>query len=830
MLSPSRRARVLGLMLGLLVLSLVSFLARQATQMRSHGSPQPGAANPPAAVTQTQDTIAAVSEPAEALVPPVHFQRGALLSIVSRPDFADKLEAKMLTPARRVAYVRLNRELIEGKQSPFWQRSGEGRFTVPLPEGGALTIVVDRSEMLDADRFTSEGHLDGQPASRVIVSYHRSGQLTASIQAASLPSTARLGDTTLHNFAVRATGAAEAQFYEVDESLIPPCGGGVAPVLDGDALAALARRKAADAPQSDGTAAAPVVAADGAPHVTVDLMMLYTQGVDAALPGATVVARAAAVQTQFDNTVALVNSDFARSLITARVRLVKIAEVNLPGDESTASMSGWQSTALTALRQTNDGVMDEIHPLRDQVGADLVCLAINRPDSGCSGIGYVLQHPTQVASDTIGNDLYGFTVVNYGLITSNSVVSHELGHNFGCQHDRENAGGAVGAYSYSYGYRFYGQNGVQYRTIMAYAPGIRLGYFSNPNVTATEPGVGVLVGVPVGQPGEACNALTMEKDAFEVAGFRLQQQTDAGVGTLVSVSTRAYVGTGEQQLIGGFSVAGSQSRQLLVRAAGASLAQYGVSGALADPKLTIVPMPGTSVPAGLILANDNWTNQLNPAAVTAADAGVRAFSLVNYPLDSALVVTLPPGNYSAIVEGVGGATGIALIEAYEVDTPGDTKIVSLSTRGYADIGREMIAGFAVQGNPGETKRILVRVQGPNLGQYGVTGAMPDPCLELHAADGTILIANDDWSEGDTALVNGKGDDFTPVVASYSEQAIAATGLAPKNRREPAVLVDLLPGAYSVVVKPFERLIATSTAPAQLAQPGVAIVEVFEIKR
>jgi len=551
--------------------------------------------------------------------------------------------------------------------------------------------------------------------------------------------------------------------------------------------------------------------------------------VDAALAGTTVAARAAAVQTQFDNTVALVNSDFAHSLITARVRLVKIAEVNLPGDESTASMSGWQSTALTALRQTNDGVMDEIHPLRDQVGADLVCLAVNRPDSGCSGIGYVLERPTQVASDTVGNDLYGFTVVNYGLMTANSVVSHELGHNFGCQHDRENAGGATGAYSYSYGYRFYGQNGVQYRTIMAYAPGIRLGYFSNPNVTATEPGVGVLVGVPAGQPGEAYNALTMEKDAFEVAGFRLQQQTVAGAGTLISVSTRAFVGTGDQQLIGGFSVSGAQSKQLLVRAVGSGLTQYGVAGVLANPQLTIVPMPGTSVPAGLILTNDDWPNQSNPAAVTAAAAGVNDFSLANYPHDSALLVALPPGNYSAVVEGVGGATGVALIEAYEVDRPADTRLVSLSTRGYADIGREMIAGFAVQGNPGETKRILIRAQGPNLAQYGVTGAMPDPCLELHAADGTILIANDDWSARDTTVVNGVGNDFTPVVASYGEQAIAATGLAPKNRREPAVLVDLLPGAYSVVVQPFQKLDPTPPATPQLPQPGVAIIEVFEIK-
>jgi hypothetical protein len=415
-------------------------------------------------------------------------------------------------------------------------------------------------------------------------------------------------------------------------------------------------------------------------------------------------------------------------------------------------------------------------------------------------------------------------------MTSNSVVSHELGHNFGCQHDRDNAGGSAGAYSYSYGYRFYGQNGKGYRTIMAYndqsGTYTRLGYFSNPNVTATESGVGVPVGVPIGQAGEAYNALTMEKDAFEVASYRLQQQT---AGTLVSVSTRAYVGTGDQQLIGGFSVSGAQSKQLLVRAVGAGLAQYGVPGVLANPKLTIVPMSGTTVPAGLVLANDDWTNQLNPTAVTAAADAVNDFSLANYPRDSALLVTLPPGSYSAIVEGVGGVTGTALIEAYDVNLPGNTKIVSLSTRGYADIGREMIAGFAVQGNPGETKRILIRVQGPNLAQYGVTSSMPDPCLELHGADSTILLANDDWSEGDTTVVNGVGNDFTPVVASYSEQAIAATGLAPKNRLEPAVLVDLLPGAYSVVVKPFEKLNPTPPATPQIAQPGVVLVEVFEIK-
>ena len=740
-----------------------------------------------------------------------------------RPAYADAFEASFPPPARRVDYVRADRKLIEGKQSPFWQRPGEGRFSIPLPDGGAIAVVVDRSEMLDAGRFTSEGHIEGQPASRVIVSYGPCGQLAASIQVDTPPEVVQAGGKTLLNFAIRPTGTEEAQIYEVDDASIPPDAPALRPKMDGDVLAAVAKRRAtsqaSDVAGGGTEDSSSPIAADTTPRATMDLMLLYTQAVVDAMPGTTETARAAAIQTQFDNTVAGVNSSFSRSSIAARVRLVKVAKVSLPGDESSTSLGDWNVTALEALRKTSDGVMDEIHAMRDEAGADFVCLAVKRYDPLSSGVGYMLQYSTLTDTrEAFLNDFYAFSVVNFNYFGSNNVVAHEFGHNLGCQHDRENADGEAGAYSYSYGYRFYGKNGLQYRTIMAYSPGTRLDYFSNPNIVASESGVGMAVGVTPGLSGEADNALTIERNAFEVAAYRLK--ADSSTGTLLCVSTRAFVGTGEQQLIGGIAITGTQPKRLLVRAVGAALAQYGVPGVLTNPKIALVPVGST----GAVLSNDDWTVQSDSAAVAAASTAVGAFSLAGYPRDAAMLATLAPGSYTAVVDGVGGETGIALVEAYEVDRPAGTRLFGLSTRGYADKGKELIAGVAIEGESGQTKRIIIRVQGPNLAQYGIGNAMFDPYMELYAADGTMLLANDDWSSG-TSVV---GNDFYPYTDhTYSEKEISKTPFAPKNRREPAVLVDLLPGLYTVVVKPFEK-ISSNPDENQTAEPGVALVEVYEI--
>lgn len=134
----------------------------------------------------------------------------------------------------------------------------------------------------------------------------------------------------------------------------------------------------------------------------------------------------------------------------------------------------------------------------------------------------------------------------------------------------------------------------------------------------------------------------------------------------------------------------------------------------------------------------------------------------------------------------------------------------------------MIGGFIVQAdpaNPGKTKRIVIRALGPTLAKYGVDGAMDDPFFELHDSHSALVLTNDDWSSGSSS-----GDDFKPYVVIYPEQQLTAVGLAPQNRRDSAVMVDLLPGLYTAVVKPFQRL------PDQVQKPGIALVEVYEISQ
>jgi hypothetical protein len=253
-----------------------------------------------------------------------------------------------------------------------------------------------------------------------------------------------------------------------------------------------------------------------------------------------------------------------------------------------------------------------------------------------------------------------------------------------------------------------------------------------------------------------------------------------------------------------------------------------VADALADPVLRI--FNGASLAA----ENDHWGVPMGPGgpaaagAVAQAMAQVQAFPFAAGSADAAVLTTLPAGAYSAVVEGAAGATGPALVEVYEVGR-NTTRIVNLATRGYADRdGREMVGGFVVAGEPGATKRVLIRVLGPTLGRapFLLPGVLDDPEVELRNATGELLLTGDDWSSDAEGGISAEND-FKPVVQYYDERQIFATGLAPKNRREPCLLVDLPPGSYTAIVRPYEFRSA-DPGEDQPAVPGVGVIEVYEI--
>jgi hypothetical protein len=156
------------------------------------------------------------------------FSRDALFAFANPLNRA-QLDAALPAPAREVHYVRLNAALIEGKQSPFWRKPGTGRVEFPLPRGGTLAVIIDESEMLGADRFTSMGHLEGRPGSRAVFAWNQ-GFLHASIE-----------DAELGSFALRAATESLAQFYHIERARVGPWGGARHPIVDKGFIGALGR-------------------------------------------------------------------------------------------------------------------------------------------------------------------------------------------------------------------------------------------------------------------------------------------------------------------------------------------------------------------------------------------------------------------------------------------------------------------------------------------------------------------------------------------------------------------------------------------------------------
>jgi hypothetical protein len=239
--------------------------------------------------------------------------------------------------------------------------------------------------------------------------------------------------------------------------------------------------------------------------------------------------------------------------------------------------------------------------------------------------------------------------------------------------------------------------------------------------------------------------------------------------------------TGNDVMIGGFIIGGAASKTVVVRARGPSMLANGIVNYLANPMLQLFSGPNQ------IAFNDNWQTAGNQSTLLASGFA---------PSDSqeaAIYTTLAPGAYTAIVTGVGGTTGVGIIEVFEVDKP-EVPLINISTRGQVLTGNDvMIGGFIIQGSSPQT--VVVRARGPSMLANGIANYLANPMLQLFSGPNQIAV-NDDWQN------------------AANQADLLASGFAPSEPLEAAILITLNPGAYTAIV--------TGVG----GTTGVGIIEVF----
>jgi hypothetical protein len=264
---------------------------------------------------------------------------------------------------------------------------------------------------------------------------------------------------------------------------------------------------------------------------------------------------------------------------------------------------------------------------------------------------------------------------------------------------------------------------------------------------------------------------------------------------LVNVSARGFSGTADQTLIIGFVVGGTGTETALVRAVGPTLAEFGVTGLLADPQLYIY----SSLGGATVASDDNWGGT---PALTAAFSQAGAFPLPPASLDSAVLTNLLPGPYTAEVHGANGGTGVVLLEAYDADAGSapTAHYINVSARGFAGAGSQVLTvGFVISGTSSET--ILIRGVGPTLANFSVAGAMANPQLTVTDSSQNVVGSNGGW--GGTAALQAAFD------------AVSAFSL-PTTSTDAAILLTLPPGSYTAQVN------------GANGSTGIALVELYEM--
>ena len=308
----------------------------------------------------------------------------------------------------------------------------------------------------------------------------------------------------------------------------------------------------------------------------------------------------------------------------------------------------------------------------------------------------------------------------------------------------------------------------------------------NTNFTVVDPGEGSLSGV--GNLGPAVKTGGPSPTPVPIVQQARPQ----------NIATREQVLNGENVLIGGFIVTGTDPKKLLIRGIGAS---SGLPGALADPTLEL-----RSSGNQILASNDNW--KINDQTGQSQEADIQATTLQpGHDEEAAILVTLPAGSsaYTAILRGKNAGTGLGVVEIYDLASGGSSQLANISTRGFVGNGGNVLIGGIIIG-PGSSQstNILIRAIGPSLTQFGISAALVDPTLEVHDQNGATIKQNDNWK---TDAQTGQSQ----------EDAIAATGAPPSNDLESALVSSLAPGQYTAIVA------------GKNGGTGVGLVEVYNLQ-
>ena len=260
----------------------------------------------------------------------------------------------------------------------------------------------------------------------------------------------------------------------------------------------------------------------------------------------------------------------------------------------------------------------------------------------------------------------------------------------------------------------------------------------------------------------------------------------------INISARVNVLTGDNVGIGGFIITGQGQKKVLLRGIGPSLSNSGVPNVMQDPVLELHDHTGA-----IIAFNNDWQDSQKTEIQNTGLAPSNS-------KEAAMVQTLSPGAYTAIVKGNGNTnnTGVALVEVYDVDPGSSSILTNISTRGLVGLGDNVMIGGQIVGrglganNAGSVK-VLLRAIGPSLSAFGISGTLQDPMLELHDGNGALVTSNDDWKE--------------------HQSEIEGTGLAPNDDRESAILAILTKGNYTAIVR------------GKNNTTGVALIEAYKVQ-